>query len=96
MIEQLLKSRLALTSLSMSLVCLALTIEARLEWGPSYRPGDEGWQAHIFQVLIALQAPCLLAFLIVSMRSMRNGWLVLGVLAALIGVDMATVHLFHF
>jgi hypothetical protein len=95
MLAQLMRSRIALVSLLMSLVCVAITIEARLEWGPIYRPADEGWQAHMFQLLLVLQVPCLMTFAIFSLKSVKNGWLILGTLVALVAADVATVRLFN-
>jgi hypothetical protein len=46
----------------MSLLSLALVIEGVAQFGLNHREADEGWQAHLFQLLIVLQVPIVLLF----------------------------------
>jgi uncharacterized membrane protein len=46
----------------MSLLSLALVIEGVVQFGLHHREGDEGWQAHLFQLLMVLQVPIVLVF----------------------------------
>jgi len=60
----------ALAPIAMSLLALALAIEGHLEFG-NHPPADEGWQAHLFQLLIVLQAPIVVLFVVSRWRSLR-------------------------
>jgi hypothetical protein len=46
----------------MSLLALALIIEGLAQFGFHHREVDEGWQAHLFQLLMVLQVPVMLLF----------------------------------
>jgi hypothetical protein len=46
----------------MSLLALALVIEGLVQFGTHHREVDEGWQAHLFQILMILQVPVVLLF----------------------------------
>jgi hypothetical protein len=46
----------------MSLLAFALIIEGLVEFGLHHREVDEGWQAHLFQLLMILQVPIVLLF----------------------------------
>jgi len=48
--------------LVMSLLALALIIEGLVQFGLHHREVDEGWQAHLFQLLMVLQVPIVLLF----------------------------------
>jgi multisubunit Na+/H+ antiporter MnhB subunit len=68
----------AVAPIIMSLVSLAIVIEGHLEFG-SHPPADEGWQAHIFQLLMLLAVPIILLYIAISWRSLKQA---LPVLAA--------------
>jgi hypothetical protein len=61
----------------MSLIALALVIEGVLEFGHN-PPKDEGWQAHLFQILMVVQLPIILTFIAMGWRSLKQNWPVLG------------------
>ncbi len=46
----------------MSLLAFALIIEGLAQFGLHHREVDEGWQAHLFQLLMVLQVPIVLLF----------------------------------
>lgn len=48
------------TPILMSMLALALVFEGMVEFG-NHPPADEGWQAHIFQMLLAFQLPLVAA-----------------------------------
>ena len=51
--------------IAMSLVSLALVIEGHIEFG-AHPPQDEGWQAHLFQLLMGAQLPIIVLFVVYS------------------------------
>ena len=55
----------------MSLAALAIVIEGHLEFG-NHPPADEGWQAHLFQLLMVLAVPIILLFIAISWRSFKQ------------------------
>ena len=50
------------TPIVMSLLSLALVIEGVVQFGLRHREVDEGWQAHLFQLLVVLQVPIVVLF----------------------------------
>lgn len=77
----------------MSLIALAMAIEAHFQYG-SNLPADEGWQAHLFQLLIALQIPSQIVLILSRRRSPRQLFPVLALQVALIALALGTVR--HF
>jgi hypothetical protein len=78
----------------MSLLCFGVIAEANFEFA-SNRPNDEEWQAHIFQILMALEIPIILIFVTTGWRSFPR---ILPVLAAQLVLwfgAFAMVALFH-
>ena len=69
----------------MSLIALALVLEGTLEFG-TQAPADEGWQAHIFQLLMVIELPIIAMFAIAGVRSQPR---LLRILAAQIGLWIA-------
>jgi hypothetical protein len=55
----------------MSLASLAIVIEGHIEFG-NLPPADEGWQAHLFQLLMVLAVPIILLFIAISWRSLKQ------------------------
>ena len=78
MVDQPIKRVSGYAPIVMSLLCFGVIAEANLEFGSS-RPSDEEWQAHIFQILMALELPIILIFVITDWRSIPG---ILPVLAA--------------
>ena len=67
----------------MSLLALALIIEGLAQFGLHHREVDEGWQAHLFQLLMVLQVPIVLLFAATANWKQPGGVLqVLGLQAA--------------
>ena len=66
----------------MSLLALGLVAEGVIEFGQN-PPKDEGWQAHLFQILMVVQLPIILAFLITGWRSLKQNLPVVGTQVAL-------------
>jgi len=62
----------------LSLAALAIVIEGHIEFG-SLPPADEGWQAHLFQLLMVLAAPIILLYIAISWRSLKQALPVLAV-----------------
>jgi hypothetical protein len=61
----------------MSLLALAVLVEGLFEFG-HHPPADEGWQAHIFQILMVVQLPIILLFIANSWRSLKQNLPILG------------------
>jgi len=61
----------------MSLIALALVVEGVIEFGHN-PPKDEGWQAHLFQILMVVQLPMILTFIVISWQSLKQNLPVLG------------------
>jgi hypothetical protein len=76
----------------MSVLALALVAEGVLQYG-NHPPADEGWQAHLFQLLMALQIPVILLFVGVCWRRLRQN---LPVLAAQVFLWLAALEAVHF
>jgi hypothetical protein len=60
----------------MSLAALAIVVEGHFEFG-SHPPADEGWQAHLFQLLMVLAVPIILLFIVISWRTLKQAMPVL-------------------
>lgn len=68
----------AFAPIVMSLVALAIVIEGHFEFG-SHPPADEGWQAHLFQLLMVLAVPIILLYIAISWRTLKQAWPILTV-----------------
>ncbi|MGA2276330.1 MAG: hypothetical protein ABSG00_01900 [Terracidiphilus sp.] len=77
----------------MSLMALALVIEGAIEFG-NHRPADEGWQAHIFQILMLAEIPVIVAFVALSWRSLRRNLATFGAQLLLWAVAVGAVRFF--
>jgi hypothetical protein len=66
----------AVAPMALSLAALAIVIEGHLEFG-SHPPADEGWQAHLFQLLMVLALPIILVYIAISWRSLKEAWPIL-------------------
>jgi hypothetical protein len=62
--------------MALSLTALAIVIEGHLEFG-SHPPADEGWQAHLFQLLMVLAVPIILLYVAISWRTLKQAWPIL-------------------
>lgn len=78
----------------MSLIALAVVIEGVLQFG-SHPPADEGWQAHVFQILMVVQVPLILLFVAISWRTSRRSLPVLGAQALLWMLAVGAVGFFN-
>ena len=76
----------------MSVLALALVAEGVLQYG-NHPPADEGWQAHLFQLLMAIQIPIILIFVGVCWRHLRQN---LPVLAAQVFLWLAALGAVRF
>jgi hypothetical protein len=77
----------------MSVIALAIVIEGVIEFG-SQPPTDEGWQAHIFQILMVTEIPIILAFITMSWRSLKRNLPTLGMQVVLWLVALGSVRFF--
>jgi hypothetical protein len=77
----------------MSLISLAIVIESAIEFG-NHPPTDEGWQAHIFQILMVTQLPIILAFAVISWPSMKRNLPTLGAQLLLWTVALGALRFF--
>ncbi|MGA2351273.1 MAG: hypothetical protein ABSF70_12635 [Terracidiphilus sp.] len=77
----------------MSLISLAVVVEGVIEFG-HHPPTDEGWQAHIFQILMITQLPIIFAFVAVSWSSMKRSLPTLGAQVLLWMIAVGAVRLF--
>jgi hypothetical protein len=81
----------------MSLLSLALVIEGVVQFGLHHREVDEGWQAHLFQLLMVLQVPIVLLFAATANWKQPNRvLLVLGLQAAASGAALGALYLAGF
>jgi hypothetical protein len=81
----------------MSLLSLALIIEGLLQFGLHHREVDEGWQAHLFQLLMGLQVPIVLLFAATAnWRQPSRALQVLGLQALAWGAAFAAVYVAGF
>ena len=81
----------------MSLLAFALIIEGLVQFGLHHREVDEGWQAHLFQLLMVLQVPIVLLFAATANwkhpgRALR----VLGLQAAAWGAALGALYIAGF
>jgi hypothetical protein len=79
----------------MSLLALAVVIEGMVEFG-KHPPTDEGWQAHIFQVLMVAQVPVILLFIVTSWQSLKKSLPVLGAQVFFWALAVATLGAWEF
>ncbi|MGD0547075.1 MAG: hypothetical protein ABR991_04530 [Terracidiphilus sp.] len=83
----------AFAPILMSLIALALVIEGVIEFG-NHPPADEGWQAHIFQILMVAELPIIFAFVAMNWRSLRRNLPTLGTQVLLWMVAIGAVRFF--
>jgi hypothetical protein len=69
--EGILKRICGIAPIAMSLIALAIVVEGVIEFG-NHPPADEGWQAHIFQILMVAELPIIVAFIALSWRSLKQ------------------------
>ena len=85
----------AFVPLIMSLCALAIVL-AHVALAGAAHEADEGAAAHVFQILIASQAPIIAFFAITALqRAPREALLVLAVQVAAIGAALAPVWYFN-
>ncbi len=77
----------------MSLIALGIVAEGLVEFG-SQRPVDEGWQAHIFQILMVLELPLIVLFVVNNWRTMRRSLPMLGAQVLLWLIAVGSVRFF--
>jgi hypothetical protein len=77
----------------MSLIALVLVVEGVIEFG-NHPPADEGWQAHIFQILMVAELPIIVAFVVLSSRSLKQNLAILGAQVLLWAVALGAVRFF--
>jgi hypothetical protein len=77
----------------MSLIALALVIEGAIEFG-NHPPADEGWQAHIFQIMMVAELPIIVAFIILSWHSLKQNLAIFGAQVLLWAVALGAVRFF--
>ena len=81
----------------MSLLALALIVEGLAQFGLHHREADEGWQAHLFQLLIVLQVPIVLLFVATAnWRQLRRTLPALGLQAAALGAALGALYISGF
>jgi hypothetical protein len=81
----------------MSLLSLALVIEGVVQFGIHHREVDEGWQAHLFQLLMVLQVPIFLLFAATAnWKQPSRSLLVLGLQAAAWGTALGALYVAGF
>lgn len=77
----------------MSLLALALIVEGLVQFGLHHREVDEGWQAHLFQLLMVLQIPIVLVFAATAnWQQPSRTLLVLGLQAAAWGAALGALY----
>lgn len=81
----------------MSLLSLALVIEGLAQFGLHHREADEGWQAHLFQLLMVLQVPIVLLFAATAnWKQATRALLVLGLQGAAWGAALGALYMAGF
>ena len=84
----------AFAPIVMSLVALAIVIEGHFEFG-SHPPADEGWQAHLFQLLMVLAVPIILLYIAISWRTLKQAWPILTVQVILWLLALGALRFFN-
>jgi len=84
------------TPVVMSLIALAVVWAGLAEIGfdPARYPKDEGSAAHIWQLLMVLQLPIILLFIITNWRWFKRALPVLALQLTLFVANIATVYFF--
>jgi len=67
-----LERSLALAPIIMSVLVLATLIHGIIVFHDRPLPADEEWHAHIFQILMVLQLPLILAYFAIHLPSLRR------------------------
>lgn len=81
----------------MSLLALGLIVEGLAQFGLHHREVDEGWQAHLFQLLMVLQVPIIVLFAATANWKQRSrAVLVLGLQIAAWGAALGALYLAGF
>ena len=73
---------------------VAVVIEGHFEFGSS-PPTDEGWQAHIFQLMMVFQLPIIVLFVVASWRSLKRSLPVIGAQAFLFLLALGALRYFN-
>lgn len=76
----------------MSLLALALVMEGVIEFGHN-PPKDEGWQAHLYQILMVVQVPIILMFIVTRWRTLKQNLPVLGTQVLLWGAALGALRI---
>ena len=83
--------------LIMSLLALVLVMEGLLQFGLDHREVDEGWQAHLFQLLMVLQVPVVILFAAtMNWKQPRRALLFLGLQAAACSAALGALYIAGF
>ena len=84
------------TPVLMSLIALAVVWLGLVEIGfdPARYPKDEESAAHIWQLLMGLQVPIIVLFIITNVRSFTRAVPVLALQLTLVAANIATVYFF--
>lgn len=81
----------------MSLLALALIMEGLAQFGFHHREVDEGWQAHLFQLLMVLQVPIVLLFAATAnWKQPSRALLILGLQAAAWSASLGALYIAGF
>ena len=81
----------------MSLLALTLVVEGAVQFSLHHREPDEGWQAHLFQLLMVLQVPIMVLFAATAnWKQPSRNLLVLGLQAAACGAALGSLYLAGF
>jgi len=81
----------------MSFLAIALIVEGLVQFGLHHREADEGWQAHLFQLLMVLQVPFVFLFVATANWKQPSRNLgVLGLQAAGWGAALGALYLAGF
>ena len=80
------------TPIVMSLIAFAIVLPA-IGMNPANYPKDEGWQAHLWQLLMALQVPLILLFVGTSRRSLARNLPIVALQLTLLAANFLLVYL---
>lgn len=92
--NQPIKRALVYTPIVMSLIAFANVLESLAEFGvdPAHYQKDEGWQAHLWQLLMVLQLPIILLCVAAVWRSFTRNLSVVALQLTLWAANIAIVY----
>ncbi len=92
--NQRIKRIVVYTPIVMSLIAFAIVLGSVAEFGvnPANYPKDEGWQAHLWQLLMVLELPIILVLVVAGGRTFARNVPIVALQLSLWVANIATVY----